>query len=141
MKPIERIFHAIVFEVLAVSLAIAVLAVFTTHHVASLSGTMIAVATIAMIWNFIYNWCFDQLVPGDKTKRSLVLRIFHTLLFQIGLLVFTIPVIAWLLGVGFWDAFIMDVGVTICVTIYAFLFNLTYDHARAFIVRQRIVTA
>ncbi|WP_372882016.1 PACE efflux transporter [Psychromonas sp.] len=139
MKPIERIFHAVLFEVLAVTLAIIVLATFTNHHVGSLSGTMIVVATMAMAWNFIYNWCFDRIVTGDKTKRSLVLRVVHTIIFQAGLLIFTIPVIAFLLGISLWQALIMDIGVTICITIYAFLYNLTYDHTRAFIVRERAI--
>ena len=140
MKPIERIFHAVLFEVLAVSLAILVLIVFTDHDPASLLGTMIIVATIAMAWNFIYNWCFDRVVTGDKTQRTLSLRIMHTILFQGGLLIITIPVIALLLAVSLWQAFMMDIGVTIFITIYAFFYNLTYDHTRAFIMRNRSVT-
>ncbi|WP_133010588.1 PACE efflux transporter [Marinomonas flavescens] len=139
MKPIERIFHAILFEVLAVALAIIVLTTFTNHHVGSLSGTMIVVATIAMMWNFIYNWCFDRIYTGDKTQRSLVLRVVHTITFQAGLLVVTIPVIAFLLEISLWEALIMDIGVTICITLYAFLYNLIYDHTRAFIVQQRVI--
>jgi len=139
MKPIERIFHAVLFEVLAVILAIVVLITFTTHDAKSLSGTMIVVATIAMAWNFIYNWGFDRMVTGDKTKRTLVLRIVHTIIFQAGLLIATIPVIAFLLNIGLWQALIMDIGVTIFITIYAFFYNLTYDHTRAFIVRDRAI--
>ena len=139
MKPIERIFHAVLFEVLAVILAIVVLITFTTHDAESLSGTMIVVATIAMAWNFIYNWVFDRMVTGDKTKRTLVLRIVHTIIFQAGLLIATIPVIAFLLNIGLWQALIMDIGVTIFITIYAFFYNLTYDHTRAFIVRDRAI--
>ena len=141
MKPIERIFHAVLFEVLAVTLAIVVLSTFTTHDAGALSETMIAVATIAMAWNFIYNWGFDQIVTGDKTKRTLILRIAHTVLFQIGLLIVTIPVIALLLEIGLWQALIMDISVTICITIYAFIYNLTYDHARAFIVRKPLAVS
>ena len=141
MKPIERIFHAVLFEVLAVTLAIVVLITFTTHDAGALSGTMIAVATIAMAWNFIYNWGFDQIVTGDKTKRTLILRIAHTVLFQIGLLIVTIPMIALLLEIGLWQALIMDISVTICITIYAFIYNLTYDHARAFIVRKPLAVS
>lgn len=122
------------------SLAILVLIAFTDHDPASLSGTMIIVATIAMAWNFIYNWGFDRVVTGDKTKRTLSLRIVHTILFQGGLIIVTIPVIAILLSVGLWEALMMDIGVTIFITIYAFFYNLTYDHARAFIMRDRQVS-
>ena len=136
MKPIERIFHAVLFEVLAVIIAIIVLITFTSHDAGALSGTMIIVATIAMAWNFIYNWGFDQIITGDKTKRTLALRVAHTILFQAGLLIVTIPVISLLLNIDLWQALVMDIGVTICITIYAFFYNLTYDHTRALIVRK-----
>ncbi|WP_282611497.1 chlorhexidine efflux transporter, partial [Vibrio crassostreae] len=43
---------------------------------------------------------------------------------------------AYLLNVGLWQAFLMDIGVPIFITIYAFVFNLIYDHVRAFWVRR-----
>jgi len=136
MGTMERIFHAVLFEVLAVLLSIGVLMVATDHEVGSLSGTMIIVATIAMCWNFIFNWGFDQFYTEAKENRSIGLRIFHVTLFEIGLLIFTIPVIAYILEVGLWEAFVMDVGITIFITIYAFTFNLVYDKVRAVIVKK-----
>ncbi|QDO84427.1 PACE efflux transporter [Shewanella psychropiezotolerans] len=136
MKTNERIFHAVLFEVLAVSLSIMGLAMFTNYDVTALSGTMIVVATIAMIWNFIYNWIFDQFFTGEKTQRTLSLRIFHVVLFELGLLIATVPVMAYLLNVSIWEAFVMDIGVTIFITIYAFTFNWVYDNVRVVLVRR-----
>ena len=138
MKTTERIFHAVLFEVLAVSLSILGLTIFTNHDVTTLSGTMIVVATIAMIWNFIYNWIFDHFFTGEKTQRTLSLRIFHVVLFELGLLFATVPVMAYLLNVGIWEAFVMDIGVTIFITIYAFTFNLVYDNVRSTFVRRAL---
>lgn len=137
MGMIERLFHAVLFEVLAVSLSILGLMIFTDHPVSSLSGTMIVIATMAMGWNYLFNLVFDRFVKGDKTKRTLKMRVIHVVLFELGLLVLTIPAMAYLLNISLVDAFIMDVGVTIFITIYAFLFNLTYDHVRAFVIRNR----
>lgn len=66
MKTTERIFHAVLFEVLAVSLSILGLAIFTNHEITALSGTMIVIATVAMVWNFIFNWIFDKFFAGEK---------------------------------------------------------------------------
>ncbi|WP_406734878.1 PACE efflux transporter [Vibrio scophthalmi] len=137
MSRLERLFHAITFEVLAVSLSIIGLAIFTDHNVSHLSGTMIAVATIAMIWNVIFNWIFDKFVPGQKEKRSLKTRIVHVLLFEAGLLFATVPVMAYLLKVSLVEALMMDIGVTLFITLYAFVFNLAYDHIRAYIVARK----
>jgi uncharacterized membrane protein len=137
MGAVERVFQAVLFEVLAVTLSIIGLAVFTQHEIAALSGTMIIIATIAMCWNFIFNWCFDKVATGAKEQRSVLFRIFHVLLFQGGLLIFTIPVMAYILKVNLWQALIMDLGVTFFITVYAFAFNLVYDHTRAYILRQK----
>ncbi|MFA0054899.1 PACE efflux transporter [Vibrio echinoideorum] len=136
MSTLERVFHSVLFEVLAVTLSIIGLAIFTGYDENALSGTMIVVATIAMIWNYCFNRIFDRYFTGDKSQRSVKLRVFHVVLFEAGLLVATIPVMAYLLNVGIWQAFLMDIGVTIFITIYAFVFNLIYDHVRAFLVRK-----
>ncbi|WP_080668952.1 MULTISPECIES: PACE efflux transporter [Pseudoalteromonas] len=137
MGATERVFQAVLFEILAVSLSILGLALFTDHAIEALSGTMVIVATIAMCWNFIFNWCFDKVATGAKEQRSVLFRIFHVLLFQGGLLVFTIPVMAIILKVGLWEALIMDIGVTFFITLYAFTFNLVYDHTRAYIFHSK----
>ncbi|MEZ9716974.1 PACE efflux transporter [Vibrio cyclitrophicus] len=136
MSTLERVFHSVLFEVLAVTLSIVGLAIFTDHDVNALSGTMIVVASIAMMWNYCFNRIFDRHFTGEKSQRSLKLRVFHVVLFEAGLLVATIPVMAYLLNVGIWQAFLMDIGVTIFITIYAFVFNLIYDHVRVFLVHR-----
>ncbi|MEZ8989346.1 PACE efflux transporter [Vibrio breoganii] len=136
MNTLERVFHSVLFEVLAIIISIIGLTIFTDHDVNTLSGTMISVATIAMMWNYGFNRIFDRYFTGEKSKRSLKLRAFHVVLFQAGLLILTIPVMAYILNVGIWQAFLMDIGVTIFITIYAFVFNLIYDHIRAFLVKR-----
>lgn len=132
----ERLFHAVLFEVLAITLSVVGLVVFTDHPVAELSGTMIVVATIAMVWNFIFNGIFDQFVTGQRELRSWGTRIVHTSIFETGLLFFTVPTIAVILGIGMWEAFILDIGVTIFITCYAMVFNYVYDHVRAIIIKK-----
>ncbi len=137
MGTLERVFHSVLFEVLAVSMSIAGLALFTDHEVSSLSGTMITIASIAMVWNYIFNMAFDRIVKGEKEKRTFSTRIIHVGLFEAGLLFFTIPVMAYILKISLWDAFILDLGITIFITIYAFVFNLSYDHLRAFYLKNK----
>ena len=133
----ERLFHAVLFEVLAITLSVMGLAIFTDHPVRELSGTMIVVATIAMIWNFIFNAVFDRFVTGQRELRSWRIRVVHTTIFEAGLLLFTVPTIAVILGIGIWEAFILDLGVTIFITCYAMVFNFVYDHVRAVIIKRQ----
>ncbi|MGF1680310.1 PACE efflux transporter [Photobacterium minamisatsumaniensis] len=137
MSKIERLFHAVLFEVLAVSFAIIGLMFFTEHPVTSLSGTMIAVATVAMIWNMIFNAIFDLFFTGNREDRSLKARGAQLIGFESGLLLLTVPLMAWLLSVSLWEAFVLDIGVTVFITVYAFVFNYCYDHLRASLLRKR----
>ena len=141
MGVFERVFHSVLFEVLAVSFSILGLSVFTDHDLNKLSGTMIVIATMAMCWNYLFNLVFDHFVKGEKINRTIGTRVVHVVLFEAGLLVLTVPVMAYMLHVTLWDALVMDVGVTVFVTIYAFIFNLSYDHVRAWIVKTRSQSA
>ncbi|WP_017223736.1 PACE efflux transporter [Moritella dasanensis] len=137
MSTLERIFHALLFEVLAVSLSILGLIIFTNHDPQTLSGTMIVIASMAMVWNFLFNWLFDLFFPGDKDKRTLKLRLFHVIIFEAGLLILTVPVMAYILTISIVDAFMMDIVVTVFITLYAFIFNWVYDNVRAVIISRK----
>lgn len=66
MSTLERLFHSVLFEVLAVTLSIIGLAIFTDHDVNALSGTMIVVATIAMMWNY----CFNRILIATSRVKN-----------------------------------------------------------------------
>lgn len=131
MTVTERIFHMVLFEVLLLILMTLSVLLFTQQEVGHVAGVAVALSVIAMAWNFIYNWIFDQCVTGKKENRSIKLRIFHAVTFEAGLLVVSLPLIAWVLNMSLWQAFIVDIGLTVLVVIYTFIFNYVYDHLRA----------
>ncbi|PPJ44785.1 hypothetical protein C0075_24535, partial [Rhizobium sp. KAs_5_22] len=49
------------------------------------------------------------------------------ILFEAGLLVVLLPAIAWYLGIGLVEAFVMDIAIAGFYVAYAFVFNLAYD--------------
>lgn len=126
----ERIFHAILFEALAVILTLGLTWIFTLHSVSSLFNTIILISLIAMAWNFVFNKIFDSVFLVNRIERSWALRVFHTFCFELGLLVFTIPLVAYILEVSWWEAFVIDIGMTLFVMLYTLIFNWCYDHLR-----------
>ena len=133
----ERIFHAILFEILAVILSVLIMAFATEHSTALLSGAIIAISLTAMVWNMLFNWIFDKFHTGPREQRSFFTRLLHVLLFEGGLLIVTIPLVAFILNIGLWEAFIMDIAMTIFITIYSFIYNYLYDQIRALIIAKR----
>lgn len=126
----ERVLHAILFELFAIVFTVMLTAFFTSHSTSSLATVIILISLIAMVWNFIYNWLFDKVITGERIARGLGIRILHSVLFEGGLLVFTLPLVMYILNIGLWEAFVIDMGMTLFVLVYSVIFNWIYDHLR-----------
>ncbi len=126
----ERIFHSILFEVGAVSLSTIAVLMIGSVNVGAAIGTGGIMAVIAMLWNFCFNYVFDKFFTGQREERSLPLRLFHTLSFEGGLLIISVPLIAHMLHFTLWQAFWTDIGLTLLITLYALIFNWSYDLLR-----------
>lgn len=136
MKLKERLFHAVLFEIGAILVASFAMLAADMGEAHAAFGVSVAMAFVAMLWNFIFNWGFDKIFTGKREDRSVLLRIFHTVTFEAGLLIATIPMIAYALDLTFWQALVTDIALTVLITVYGFLFNLAYDHARLKFVSQ-----
>ena len=86
----------------------------------------IASATIATLWNFVFNMGFDRamLYSRGSVQKTVAIRVAHTFLFEAGLVVMLIPMIAWYLGIGLWAALLMDLAIVTFYLIYGFLFKI-----------------
>lgn len=49
------------------------------------------------------------------------------MLFEAGLIFVLVPFMAWYLGLGLWQALVMDIGFSLFYLVYAFVFNWSYD--------------
>lgn len=100
-------------------------------------------ATVATLWNFVYNLGFDHAMLrfAGHTRKSLRLRVLHALLFEGGLLVLLLPPMAWYLGMGLWETLVMDLAIVVFYVVYAFLFNLAYDRAFPVPAQPRLAVA
>ena len=126
----ERIFHAVLFELIAL-VALTLLAMATTDQEAG-SMTLLAVilSLIAMAWNYIFNVGFDRLYGHDRLNRSFKVRVTHGALFELGMMVFSFPVIMWILQKSFLTVLALDIGVVLFFFVYAIGFNWGYDVLR-----------
>ena len=125
----DRIRHTLLFEILALA-TVTPLAMWLTGKGAVAVGSLaIGLSLIAMAWNYGYNQWFDimELKIKGKRDRTLATRIVHTLLFELGMLVVTLPLVAWWLEMSLWQALVLDIGFMLFFMIYAFVFNWLYD--------------
>lgn len=126
----ERILHMLLFEAVFTLLVVIIAHLFSQFSTSHVAGAAIALSVITMFWNMVFNWLFDQFFTGKRHERSLKLRIFHAISFDVSLTILSLPLIAWILKLPLWDALMIDIGLTLLSVIYAFFFNWAYDHAR-----------
>jgi len=126
---LDRIRHAVSFEIIALALAAPLGAFVFDMPLKDMGVVTLVSATIATGWNYVYNLIFDRAmlrITGD-VRKSVAVRALHAVLFEAGLLIVLLPFIAWHLGVTLWHAFLIDIGFAAFYLVYALVFNWVYD--------------
>ena len=127
--PADRIRHAIAFEVIGILLATPLGALVFHLHAGDSAVIVIGSASVAMAWNYVYNLGFDHALKAitGTTLKSLPWRVAHAVLFEIGLLLMLMPLIALYMGITLWEALVMDLAFALFYMGYALVFNWAYD--------------
>lgn len=125
----DRIRHALGFEIIGL-LIFAPLASLVFGFELQTMGLMAVVGSIiATVWNYFYNILFDNalLKLRGHVQKTVPIRVLHAVLFEGGLLLLFLPMIAWYLSITLWQAFMMDITMATFYLIYAFIYNWIYD--------------
>lgn len=133
----ERFFHALSFEVLAISISAPLGAWLLNYSLAHMGLLTLMISLVAMTWNMVYNALFDQAQRNFGFQRNLLVRAIHSVLFEIGLVLFIVPLAAWWLSIGLWEALALEIGIALFFLPYTFVFNWTYDHLYAIRIARR----
>ena len=127
----RRIVHALTYEIiLLVIIAIALSFIFEMPmEVTGILG--IAMAVTSVIWNMIFNHFFEKFEKKRQLKRTVSVRILHAIGFEGGLMLATIPMVAYALKMSLLEAILLDFSMTMCILVYTFIFQWCYDHIEA----------
>ncbi|MDA5095293.1 PACE efflux transporter [Aliiroseovarius sp. KMU-50] len=126
----ERLLHTTLFEAIALATFVPLSVWITGHQPHLMLGLSVTMSVIAMLWNLAYNWGFDHAFGFDRLSRGLTLRLVHSLLFEVGLVTVSLPLLMVLLDLGFWAALMFDIAAVIYFLIYAVIFNWSFDVLR-----------
>lgn len=130
----ERFFHALGFEILAIAICAPLGAWLLGYSLAHIGLLTLMISLMAMLWNMIFNALFDRAQRRMGFRRSVVARVVHALLFEVGLILAVVPLAAWWLDIGLWEAFVLDIGIVLFFLPYTFAFNWCYDYFRSVVV-------
>lgn len=129
MTPTRRkIVYAVSFETLGTLVGSAYLWTVSDASAGSSLALSILTATIALCWSYAFNTGFEAWEARQSVKgRSLRRRTAHALLFEGGLVLICIPVMAWWLRVGYVEAATYEAGLILVFIVYTYLFTLGFD--------------
>ncbi|QXZ15864.1 multidrug/biocide efflux PACE transporter [Pseudomonas sp. AO-1] len=130
----ERIFQAIGFECLAILICTPLLAWIMDKPLLDMGAVTVLIAVLALAWNVLFNGLFDRALKRLNLGHNAWTRVIHALLFEGGLIVMGVPLIAWWLSVSLWQAFLLDIGVLLFFLPYTYVYHWGYD-----VVRERFV--
>lgn len=125
----DRIRHTLGFEIIGLLIFIPLITFLFGFDMQSIGFIAVVGSIIAMLWNYLYNVLFDHSMiklRGDVHK-TVPIRLLHSVLFEGGLLLLFLPMIAWYLAISLWGAFIMDITMATFYLVYAFVYNWIYD--------------
>ncbi|HBO21645.1 MULTISPECIES: multidrug/biocide efflux PACE transporter [unclassified Providencia] len=126
----ERIFHAVSFEVIAIAITAPVSAWLLGRSIFEMGTVAIVLSTLAMLLNLFYNMLFDRYWPLSKGPRPAKVRVAHAIGFELSFVVMGVPILALLLKMSLWNAFLLEVGFFAFFLFYTYAFNLAYDLLR-----------
>ena len=99
MTPItRRVLQAGLYELIAIAVVGPVLGLAFDKPQASTFGLAVVLSTIALAWNYVFNWLFERWESRQAVRgRSLARRLAHGIGFEGGLAVILVPVMSlWL---------------------------------------------
>ena len=126
----ERIFHSILFEVLANIIITVGLSLVLSVPVTKSAVLAALSAGTAMLWNGIFNRVFDKVQQRKGFKRTLKVRIMHAVLFEAGLISVLMPVASWWFSISLTEAFFLQIALVAFFLPYTVIFNYLYDFTR-----------
>lgn len=130
MSLFARIIHMLGFEILGIIIFTPVAMLILNESIFNMGVIAVVISVIAMLWNFVYNYIFDLVessLNGHRATRKILVRLLHALLFEVGLLVVTVPLVAYWLSISLLAALLIDIGFVIFYLVYAFVYNYLFD--------------
>jgi uncharacterized membrane protein len=127
---LDRLRYAVMFELVLVATFGVALSYLFERAATDTVALAAVLSTKALIINLIYNNIYDRVDARHgriPTERTLLGRAIHAVGFETILLLTSLPIMMWWLGMSLWETVLLDLGMMSFVVVYTFFFTLLYD--------------
>ena len=126
--PMRKMTQAVLYELVGALFVAPVIALVFDKGLAHSGALALLLSLLALSWNMLFNSLFEHWEARQPQRaRTLGRRLLHALGFEGGLAVLLVPVMAWLLEIGWWQALVADIGLLTFFFCYAFVFQWAFD--------------
>ncbi|MCU0903125.1 MAG: PACE efflux transporter [Tabrizicola sp.] len=130
----ERVLQTLAYEAGGLALSIPAYILYSGGSAPESALLMLALSGAVLLWTPIHNTVFDlidyRLSGRLASRRPQRWRVVHAISHEATTLVVTLPILIWLGGLSFWQAVLVDLGLTVLYAVYAYVFHLVYDRLR-----------
>jgi uncharacterized membrane protein len=134
----ERLGQTLAFEAIGLLAISPLYAYFADASLGESMTLLVALSIVVMCWSAIYNTAFDLLelryAGRVASDRPQFWRVIHAIGHEFTAVLVTWPLIVKLTNLGWIDALVADIGLTLVYTAYGYLFHMGFD--RLFPVQQ-----
>ena len=124
----RRVIHTLSFEIIGLIIAVPLFAWIFDEGLEHIGILTVVMSLMAMVWNMTFNKLFELWeVRQLSHHRTVTRRVMHALCFEGGLLIMTLPLIAWWMQMNLWQALLTDLGYMLFFLVYGFVFNWGFD--------------
>ncbi|CAG7605289.1 PACE efflux transporter [Leucobacter soli] len=125
---LRRVAYVVGYEGLSVLATAIVMSELLGHGGGDSALTAILLSTTATIWNYVWNTAFESIERRvGATGRTARSRALHAIGYEGGVLVFTIPLVAMLLGVGLFEAAMIEGGLLLFFLVFTLVYAWAFD--------------
>jgi len=124
----RKLVYVTCYELIGLSMSTLGLAYLSETQASHTGPLAVMITTIAMLWNLIFNTLFERWESRQaKRGRSVARRVAHAVGFQLTLVVYLIPLIAWWLDMTLVEALLVDMAFIVLIPCYTFAYNWVFD--------------
>lgn len=129
MQGIQRkVVYVSLYEGFAILFASIGLALLSGAGAGKSTALAVVSSVIAVVWNLAFNTMFEAWEARQPVRgRSIKRRVAHAIGFECGLGAILVPVFAWWLDIGLWEALLFDAALLMFFLVYTFAFNWSFD--------------
>lgn len=125
---LRRVTFVIGYEGLSLLFTVFVLGALLGHSGEESTLTAVLVTVTATAWNYVWNLCFETLERRlGSSGRGAKARALHAIGYEGGVLMFTVPLVAFLLGIGIAEALMIEAGLLVFFLVFTLGYTWAFD--------------